>query len=189
MEDLSANLKSLADKSHSYQSELKAEQRRNNSRFENLIESQNKANISLKEMGSTMQTLSKEFFNSQDEFKNTISSNLANTNKEFNYTNQKVEQLENCVRILTKKLEKSYQPPNLLDLPINIKGDKDQIHIQKDLIAVQKSQVIPKHSVDSTYSNRTLKVEVEEKWKANWINLPKETTIPQSDTATSVNHN
>ena len=54
----------------------------------------------------------------------------------------------------------------MLDLPINIKEDKGQIHIQKDLIAVQKIQVIPEHSVDSTHSNKTLKVEVEDKMES-----------------------
>ena len=40
VEDLSANIKNLANKSLSSQNELRAEQRKNNSKFESLVESQ-----------------------------------------------------------------------------------------------------------------------------------------------------
>ena len=113
--------------------------------FEKITYSQLENRNSINKMSNSMQKVSQEIFSSQESFKNAISSNLTNANKEVNL---KITELESCIKLLAAKLEKCQQPPNSVDLP------KSQKHVQNDLITVQKTQVIPGLTADQSHSNK-----------------------------------
>ena len=97
-------------------------------------------------MSNSMRRVSQEIYSSQENFKNNISSNLTNANKEVNL---KFTELENYIKLLDEKLEKCQQPPNSGDLP------KGQMHVQSDLTTVQKPQVIPGLATDQDTFNQS----------------------------------
>ena len=147
MEDLKSSVQNLTKSTQSFQTELKIEQKRNNAIFERLTNSQLENTNSLKEMSNSMRRVSQEIYSSQENFKNNISSNLKNANREINL---KFTELENYIKLLDGKLENCQQPRNSGDFP------KGQKHVQSDFTTVQKPQVIPGHrSGSDTFKQST----------------------------------
>ena len=90
---------------------------------------------------------------------------MADAKSESIATKQRVEQLENCVILLTEKLEKTNQPPIQHDLIVQstINENKGQMHDNKDLSSVQKRQVKTSQSVDTANSEKIIQARVEDK--------------------------
>ena len=78
--------------------------------------------------------------------------NIAETKSDSIATKQRVEQLENCVKLLTEKLEKTSQPPVQHDLIVN--ENKGQMNDNKDLISGQKRQSMENSEIKESAINK-----------------------------------
>ena len=110
MSNLTDKMNDLTNQSISSQNELRAKQMKNDSKFRNLSESQGEMNVQLCELCKDMKVFSSQNVKFQNDLisaQNDIKSNMADTKSDSIATKQRVEQLENCMKLLTEKLEKT----------------------------------------------------------------------------------